>query len=97
MDSVDKLARSSDRLLNEDGKTLLLSAARLADAAQALILQNQKALASFSNKDLAQVGPTLAELSSTARALRTLAEQLDKDPQSLLQGKKEKPRERAAK
>jgi phospholipid/cholesterol/gamma-HCH transport system substrate-binding protein len=95
--NLDKLAVSSDRLLNDEAKTLLSSAARLADAAETLIEQNQKAMTRFSNKDLAQMGPTLTELSATARALRTLAEEIESDPQSLLHGKKDKPRERAPK
>lgn len=95
MGNLDKLAMSSDRVLNDEARTLLSSAAHLTDSATKLIEQNQKALSGFSNKDLAQVGPTLAELSATARALRDLARVIEDNPQSLLRGKSEKHRERA--
>lgn len=93
---LDKLADSSDRVLNEDTKATLESAKRLADNANALLEQNRAALAGFSNQDLTRVGPALAELRAAARALRTLAEDIEDDPQSLLRGKKERPKERKA-
>ena len=93
---LDQLAETSDRVLNEDTKATLQSAKRLADNANALIEQNRAALAGFSNQDLTRVGPALAELRAAARALRTLAEDIEDDPQSLLRGKKERPKERKA-
>jgi phospholipid/cholesterol/gamma-HCH transport system substrate-binding protein len=94
MGRLDKLALRSDALLDDEARRLLVSAARLADNANAVLEQNQKGLAQFSNRDLTQVGPALRDLRATARALRELAEGIEEDPQSMLRGKREKPRER---
>jgi phospholipid/cholesterol/gamma-HCH transport system substrate-binding protein len=96
MGRLDRLAESSDRVINEDTRKLLEAATRLAENASSVIEQNREALSGFSNQDLAQVGPALTDLRATARALRHLAEEIEDDPQSLLRGKRERPRERRA-
>jgi len=95
VEKLDKVAGSADKVLNEDAKKTLESARRLADSATSLIEQNRKAISSFANEDLRDVTLTLRELRAAVRALRELSEMLREDPQSLLRGKKETPREYA--
>ena len=61
-----------------------------------MLEQNRDAVASFTSEDLGRLGPALHDLSEAVRSVRDLAEQLRRDPQSLLRGKSEQPRERVA-
>lgn len=90
---MDKLAGSADQVLTGETKHTLESARLLAESATSLIEENRQALTTFSNDDLAKVGSALRDLRAAVRALRELSDLLKEDPQSLLRGKKETPRE----
>jgi phospholipid/cholesterol/gamma-HCH transport system substrate-binding protein len=93
---LEGVASSSERVLDVDVRRTLESATRLADSASRILDENRAAIASFSGHDLGQVGPALRDLREAVRALRDVSDQLKDDPQSLLRGQKERPRERVA-
>jgi len=103
MTRLDRIADSTDRLLNGEGKAVLESAhatlesaRRLSDAANLVIERNQGAIGSFSNQGLAQVGPAITDLRAAIRTLQQLADRLGENPSAFLLGR-EQPKEYPAK
>lgn len=89
--SVNRVAASTDRLINEDVRRLLAgtersiaSLERVAASAERVIEDNRGAVDDAAQQGLRQLGPTLVELRSTARALRQLGDRLDASDNLLL-------------
>ena len=86
LDRIDALAISSDRLINQESRGVLLSARRTIDTANAILEQNRTPLAGFGNEGLVQVGTALTELRQTLRSLRAITGRLQDDPSTYLLG-----------
>lgn len=89
--SVERVSASTDRLLNEEARRLLVTAERslaslerVTASAERTLEDNRGAIDSAAQQGLQQLGPTLAELRSTARALRQLGDRLDASDNLLL-------------
>ena len=90
---IDRLAGSTDRLVNHEARqtlaaahTWLASAQRVTESANAILEHNRAPLARFSDEGLTQVGPMLTELRQTLRSLRAIAARLQDDPATYLLG-----------
>lgn len=90
--NIDRMTASTDQLLNQQARQLVISAQAAIDSANAILDQNRAPIASFSRDGLAQVGPTLAELRSTLQTLREITTHLQNDPAAYLLGH-EQPKE----
>ncbi len=90
---IEQLAATSNRMLDGEGRELLLaarasldSARRFTDSAQGVVADNSEAINSFTSQGMAQMGPAIADLRLALRNLQRLSEQLDSDPSVLLRG-----------
>lgn len=91
---LEQLADSGTRVLDGETREMLVSARlsldsarRFTDSAHAVVAENRAAVANFTNRELAQVGPALVDLRAALRDLQRLAEQIEDDPSALLRGK----------
>jgi phospholipid/cholesterol/gamma-HCH transport system substrate-binding protein len=90
---LEQLAETGNRVLDAEGRELLLaarasleSARRFTDSAQGVVADNREAIDSFTSQGMAQLGPAIADLRLALRNLQRLSEQLDSDPSVLLHG-----------
>jgi phospholipid/cholesterol/gamma-HCH transport system substrate-binding protein len=97
--SLNKMANTTDRLLNTDVRRALDAANkaldqidRVAESASGLLDDNRASVRSFTNQGLRQVGPAMAELRETLRSFKQLTEQLSANPARFILGR-DKPKE----
>jgi phospholipid/cholesterol/gamma-HCH transport system substrate-binding protein len=100
LDRIDVLTHSTDTLLNQQTRQLIVSAQawiasaqRSTDTINAILEQNRAPLASFGNEGLVQIGPSLVELQATLKSLRAITERLQNEPAAAYLLGNERPRE----
>jgi phospholipid/cholesterol/gamma-HCH transport system substrate-binding protein len=100
LDRIDHLTRSTDVLVNQQARQLIVSmqawiasAQHSTDTINAILEQNRVPIASFSNEGLAQIGPTLIELQATLKSLRAITERLQNEPAAAYLLGNKQPRE----
>ncbi len=89
--SIDATARKADRLVDQDARQTLASINRTlgsvdqaVNSANALLVDNRAAVASFSQHGLREVGPALQDLRNTLESLQRLSDQLSRSNSALL-------------
>ncbi len=89
--SADSLLKDMDSKLVPEAKQMLEQTRKTMDSASQTLGEVKKTMASDGQLQI-DLRDTLRELGRAAQSLRTLAEYLDRHPESLIQGKKEDPR-----
>jgi len=90
---VDKMARTTNDLVDHQGRATLDAASatlaalqRTAEGTDKLVSQNRDAINNFSNQGLSQIGPTVVELRDLLRSLKSITDQLQDNPAGYLFG-----------